>query len=264
MSSSSVVARAGLRPLLLNRVRMQTVHCLVLGRSALHDEAEWLKNCESQSDIQLALRQRDPSLATPKLLQEASRRVLAQREVRASIAAITKRGGRAMYVSADVADAQAVSTTLARVQDEHGPITGIIHGAGVLADKFIRDISSEEFQRVFTTKVEGLKNILNACGKQLHSLVCFSSTTARLGRTGQVAYAMANEVLNKSCQQLASERGLRCISANWGPWDGGMVDPSLAKLFASEGIGLIPLRAGADWLAKEINRDGPEIVVLRW
>ncbi|TDJ17092.1 MAG: hypothetical protein E2O62_05725, partial [Gammaproteobacteria bacterium] len=55
----------------------------------------------------------------------------------------------------------------------------------------------------------------------------------------------------------------RVVSVNWGPWDGGMVTPALKKIFESEGIGVIDLKAGADYLMQEIAHEGPaEVVVL--
>ena len=101
---------------------------------------------------------------------------------------------------------------------------------------------------------------------ELKVLVLFSSSTARFGRSGQAAYAVANEVLNKRGQSEAVARpACRVISVNWGPWAGGMVTPSLRPLFEAEGIPLISLRAGADYLVQELRADGSrpiEVVIL--
>jgi NAD(P)-dependent dehydrogenase (short-subunit alcohol dehydrogenase family) len=43
-----------------------------------------------------------------------------------------------------------------------GPITGLIHGAGVLHDRLIVDKTVEQFRQVYATKVEGFKNLLSA------------------------------------------------------------------------------------------------------
>ncbi len=87
--------------------------------------------------------------------------------------------------------------------------------------------------------------------ENLRALVLFSSSTARFGRTGQVDYAIANEVLNKTAQQYGRRLpDCRVVAVNWGPWDGGMVTPPLKKLFAEEGVGVIPLAAGAEYLDK--------------
>src|SRR5205085_5038240 len=108
---------------------------------------------------------------------------------------------------------------------------------------------------VFDTKVAGLRGLLDAtAGDDLRLLVLFSSSTARFGRKGQVAYAAANEVLNKWARREARDRpACRVVSVNWGPWDGGMVTPSLKPLFEAEGVALIPALAGARYLVDEIQ-----------
>lgn len=95
-------------------------------------------------------------------------------------------------------------------------------------------------------------------------MVMFSSSTGRFGRKGQCDYAVANEVLNKVAQQQAALRkNCRVVSVNWGPWDGGMVTTALKKIFEKEGVGVISLKAGADYLMQEIVHEGPvEVVVL--
>jgi hypothetical protein len=74
-----------------------------------------------------------------------------------------------------------------------------------------------------------------------------------MGNRGQVDYAMANEVLNKTARKLSFRLPeCRVIAINWGPWDGGMVTPALKKVFAGEGIDLIGLKAGGEVLLREI------------
>jgi hypothetical protein len=117
---------------------------------------------------------------------------------------------------------------------------------------------------VYNTKVVGLKNILDLIGGQpLKSLILFSSTTARFGRAGQAAYAVANEVLNKTAQVEARRRpNTRVVAINWGPWEGGMVTPGLKKLFESEGVGLISLAEGASFALQELNSSGQSAEVI--
>src|SRR5262249_42048937 len=147
------------------------------------------------------------------------------------------------------------------------PVRGLIHGAGVLADAHIEDKTEAQFDAVYRTKVVGLRALLAAVGTdELKALALFSSSTARFGRTGQVDYAIANEVLNRlAWQEAGRRRGCRVVSLGWGPWAGGMVTPALQGIFAREGIGLIPLAAGARLLVEELRQpaDAPrEVVVL--
>ncbi len=144
----------------------------------------------------------------------------------------------------------------------------MVHGAGVLADRRIEDLTDDQFESVYSTKVVGLRNILLALGDDpLKALVLFSSSTGRFGRIGQSAYAAANEVLNKAAQQQARlHPQCRVVAINWGPWEGGMVTPALQKMFEQEGVGAIPLRKGGDILVRELSapdRSVETVVIAR-
>ena len=165
----------------------------------------------------------------------------------------------------DVREPDAVRACLDPLVEEFGPVTGFVHGAGVLADRNIEDKSDEDFAFVYDTKVRGLRSVLAALGDApLKTMVMFSSSTARFGRRGQVDYAAANEVLNKVAQSEAARRqGCRVVSVNWGPWDGGMVTPALKSMFSAEGIEVIGMESGAAYVLDEIASDGPtEVLIL--
>ena len=229
---------------------------ILLGRSPNPGpEAEWLAQLTNEADIKRELHVRANGSSTPRLLGEQFRHLMAEREVRHNLARLAAAGARVVYHSVDVRDAGAVAELLGEVRRDFGPIRGVIHGAGVLADARIEAKTDEQFERVYGTKVAGLRSLLAALNpEELRALVLFSSSTGRFGRTGQSDYAMANEVLNKAAQQYALRLpSCRVVAINWGPWDGGMVTPELKKLFAKEGVGVIPLAAGAEYLVDEIR-----------
>jgi hypothetical protein len=136
----------------------------------------------------------------------------------------------------------------------------------VLADKLILEKTGAQVDAVLDTKLSGLRLLLDAVKPaDLRLLALFSSSTARYGRVGQSDYAVANEVLNKAAQVLARRLpDCRVAALGWGPWDGGMVDASLKKLFAAEGVGVIGLESGGRHLAAEIRSQGgpAETVVI--
>jgi NAD(P)-dependent dehydrogenase (short-subunit alcohol dehydrogenase family) len=202
--------------------------------------------------------------ATPRAVGDLYKRAAAQREVRRTLERVRAAGAKVAYFSVDVADGKAVSDVLHQVRVKFGPVTALVHGAGVLADKRIEDLTGEQFDRVYATKVDGLRAVLDLLAhEELKALVLFSSTTARLGRTGQLAYACANEVLNKTAQVEARRRpGCRVVAINWGPWDGGMVTPGLRKLFEAEGVGVIPVADGTLFLLQELNAAGRAVEVV--
>ena len=240
---------------------------VLLGRSPEPTpEPSWLAPLNDAARIKRALLEQAGGKLHPREIEQRYQAILAGRELTATLDRIAAAGGQALYRSVDIRDADAVSTLLAGIRLEQGPIRGIVHGAGVLADRLIIDKSRDKFALVYSTKVAGLRALLAATVEDdLSFIALFSSTTGRFGRTGQVDYAVANEVLNKLAQTAARRRpACRAVSINWGPWDGGMVTPALKKVFAGEGIGLIDLVAGGEFLVREIAAtDAPvEIVAI--
>ena len=231
---------------------------VLLGRSpAPAPEPTWLAGVTGEADMKRALLAHGfegRGAPTPTDLEAAYRHYAANREVTDTVARIDGAGARAVYRSVDVRDGAAVATAFAEIHDSLGPISGLIHAAGVLEDRWIDDKTVDQFERVFDTKVAGLRHLLEAVEPdELGFLALFSSISGRFGRQGQVDYAMANEVLNKVAQRQASLRpSCRVVSIDWGPWDGGMVTPALKRDFTRAGIGVIPLAAGARSLIDEL------------
>ena len=190
--------------------------------------------------------------------------MLAAREIRETISVIEQSGARVRYYMVDVTDAAALGETLAEVRSDWGPITGIVHGAGVLADALIATKTEDQFNRVFDTKVEGLRSLLAATADDPLAVLCaFSSVAAQFGNPGQCDYAMANEVLN---QVLSAEQARRtgCVvrAIGWGPWQGGMVTSDLADRFGEAGVALIDLDAGAAAFGAELGHPAQEARVI--
>jgi acyl transferase domain-containing protein len=239
---------------------------VLLGRSPEpKPEPAWLAPLRGESEIKQALLQQAQGQASPREIGEQCRTLLANREVLRTLERVKQAGAQVIYRSVDIRDA--AGGILDEVRSRFGPIRGLVHGAGVLADRRIEDKTLEQFETVYSTKVVGLRSLLTALEPDdLKVLALFSSSTGRFGRTGQIDYAVANEVLNKMAQQEARRRpGCRVVSLNWGPWDGGMVTPALKGVFQNEGIGLISLEAGAQFFVREISASGEraaEVVVL--
>ncbi len=213
----------------------------------------------------LDLARRDGEEVSPRELGRRAEAVRASREITATLAAISAAGGEARYVAVDVTRESELAQALADVRARWGAITGVIHGAGVLADKLIVDKTDEQWARVFGTKVAGLQALLAATSEDPLSLVLlFSSVAACHGNPGQADYAMANEVLNKVGALEQLRRGPACLvrSIAWGPWDGGMVDDALRARFASLGVPLLALGDGAQRFVAELGAGGDAEIVI--
>jgi NAD(P)-dependent dehydrogenase (short-subunit alcohol dehydrogenase family) len=213
-----------------------------------------------------ALRQRvlvdNPGLA-PAAIERRCAHILAAREIRQTLDAISEAGGRANYTQLDVRDALRFGAFIESIYRRYGRIDGVIHGAGVIEDKLVRDKSVESFTRVFETKVRGAVTLSKLLRDDVSFVVFFSSVASVFGNRGQADYAAANDVLDKLAHALHARVQGRVLSVNWGPWAGkGMVSPELEREYARRGIGLIPLKDGVDLLLHELREGGRENVQI--
>ncbi|RLU89245.1 beta keto-acyl synthase [Streptomyces griseocarneus] len=248
---------------LLALARARRPRFVLLGRTELDEEPPGLPDPADEAGLVRALAAQDPT-ASPAGLTARARRVLAVREIKAAVAALEDAGSPARYFPVDVRDRRALADALAVVRDEWGPVTGIVHGAGVLADRLLPDKTDTDFDQVFGTKVEGLRALLEATAADpLRGICLFSSVTACHGNPGQSDYAMANEVLAQVASAQAAERpGCFVRSLAWGPWAGGMVVPALADRFASAGVPLLGMEAGAAAFVRELTTTGHDARVV--
>jgi NAD(P)-dependent dehydrogenase (short-subunit alcohol dehydrogenase family) len=239
----------------------------LLGRTVLEDEPSECVGIDGEANLKrtlmLAAKARGASVK-PAEIGAQVRGIIARREIRATTAALKEAGSQASYYSTDVSDVESVRNVLDDVRAQWGPITAIVHGAGVVADKTIADKTDEQVERVFAPKVAGLRALLQATASDpINVLILFSSVAARTGNVGQCDYAMANEMLNKMAAREQRQRpGCLVKSLNWGPWEGGMVTPALKTYFESHGVPLIPLDTGAEMMIDELASTDPNIEIV--
>ncbi|MFB2668253.1 SDR family NAD(P)-dependent oxidoreductase [Shewanella xiamenensis] len=240
-------------------------HFILAGRSAHQGIPAWAqgKNRNELKAAAIAHLQSQGDKPTPKQVDALVWPVQSSLEISHALQAFEAVGASAEYLSLDVNDPAAIASTIAPIS-ALSPITGIIHGAGVLADKHIQDKTLSELERVYGTKVTGLNNLLSALDlSQLTLIALFSSAAGFYGNTGQSDYAMSNDILNKAALQLAQQLPhAKVMSFDWGPWDGGMVNPALKKMFIDRGVYVIPLKAGAELFASQLLTDtGAQLLI---
>mgnify|MGYP006266790897 CR=1 FL=1 len=239
----------------------------LLGRSGLAPWPEGLPQGDDLGELRKKLAQ--AALARgekprPAEIDATARHALAGREIRDTLSAIEAAGGQAAYLPCDIADPEAVARAVREAEARFGPVTGLIHGAGVIADRRMSDKTFGDFAKVYRTKIDGLSALLGAVDtSKLTHIALFSSAAAAFGNPGQCDYALANEALNRVAHKLRADLpGARVKSFNWGPWDGGMVSEAHARHFEALGVALIPRPAGADFFAGHLLCGDPEEVEL--
>jgi NAD(P)-dependent dehydrogenase (short-subunit alcohol dehydrogenase family) len=253
---------------LLGLARRYRLRLALLGRTPLREEPPCCAAARTEGDVVQALVQGGRDTGGAVRFEEAraqARQIIQQREIRANLAALYAAGAEARYLSVDVRDCDALLVGLAQVRRDWGPINGLIHGAGTLADRLIKDKTAEQFDEVFSVKVDGLQALLDATRDDPLRLLClFSSVAARVGNPGQSDYSVANEVLNKVATTEQVRRGPGCLvkAINWGAWEGGMVTPALRENFKARGVNLLTLEEGARLLVEECQGGVGEVEVL--
>jgi acyl transferase domain-containing protein/NAD(P)H-dependent flavin oxidoreductase YrpB (nitropropane dioxygenase family)/NAD(P)-dependent dehydrogenase (short-subunit alcohol dehydrogenase family) len=205
---------------------------------------------------------------TPADIEATTSRILAEREIRATLAELAGMAVSARYSSVDVRDPAAVAALVDGVYQRHGRLDGIVHGAGVLADRLLVDKTTEGFARVWGTKVDGARALAAAAREGLGFLVLFGSVSGVFGNRGQVDYSAANDALDTLARIWASRTHGRVVAVDWGPWsapdDGtGMVSAEVTREYARRGIGMIEPDDGVACLLAELaGGTDPQVVYM--
>ena len=242
-SALALAKRHGLRLALLGRTPL---------REVTPDEPAGTTAAEIATALAASARARGEQLSLPQARAQAES-LLAEREVRATLSTAERQGTPARYFAASITDRAALDNVLNEVRATFGPIVGVVHGAGVLADKRLEDLDDDGFVKVFSTKLIGAEALLDATASdELRFISLFSSIAARAGNPGQSAYASANAALEAIAARESARRNGECVvrAFGWGPWDGGMVDATLKSRFLAGGVGVIPIEEGAQFFAE--------------
>ncbi|MEU6547769.1 SDR family NAD(P)-dependent oxidoreductase [Streptomyces sp. NPDC046859] len=156
---------------------------------------------------------------------------------------LRERGVTVHLARADVTDRAALTAALDGVRAALGPITGVVHAAGVLDDATLAHLGADRVRSVLAPKVLGTA-LLTELVPEAEDLVLFASAAGLLGSAGQSAYSAANAFLDAWAHHLAL-RGRRALSLDWGAWAGvGMVAGSDARAAQTARSGLVALSAG--------------------
>ena len=166
--------------------------------------AEWLAQRGDRSIVILASRGSPTPTATAK------------------IAALRELGCDVRAVRMDVADRISVARVLNELGDEGVTLRGVVHAAGVLDDRTLKNLDKASLEAVLKPKVLGGWTLHElTLDQDLEFFICFSSIAAVFGSPGQANYAAANAFLDSLCHYRRT-LGLPACSINWGPWSVGM------------------------------------------
>ncbi len=177
-----------------------------------------------------------------------------------------QRGIEAFYHSVDVSNATDVAAIVANIRQQHGPIRGVIHGAGAGQDARFDRKRIDKVEKCIRAKVDGAYALADATQQDpLEWFVGFGSISGRFGANGHTDYSLANDMLAKVIGQLKERRPqTACVTFHWHAWgDIGMATKPEAKL-ALEMIGMefMPAEQGLQHFLNELQSGGQRTEVL--
>lgn len=234
---------------------------ILLGRSDFSFQVPaFAKTVDNESELKrlimtdLKNRGEKPSLP---LVKKIFKNIVAKKEIEETISAIENHSGRVEYLKGDVTNFGSYKDGLKSITAKFGNITGVIHGAGRLADKYIQDKTESDFENVLAVKLDGLLSLLQSVNiHKLEHLILFSSVAGFYGNVGQTDYAIANEILSKAAHLFKKNHPNTHVSAiNWGAWDSGMVSGELKAQFEAMGVVLVNSEGGPAMLVNELNTE---------
>ncbi|MFC5067399.1 SDR family NAD(P)-dependent oxidoreductase [Flaviflagellibacter deserti] len=135
-----------------------------------------------------------------------------------TVVEITKAGGKAIAVQADVAKSADVERLFKETVAAYGPADILVNNAGVYAFGAIEDFTEEEFHRQFNINVLGLLQATRAAvkgfGDKGGSVINISSLASRITPPNSAIYSGTKGAVDAITATLAKELGPRQIRVN--------------------------------------------------
>jgi len=133
--------------------------------------------------------------------------------------AVQALGRRALVVSTDVGNAEAVDAFVAQVAAHFGRIDILVNNAGVTRDKLLIRMTDEDWDEVMRVNLKGAFLIARAVARPMMkqragSIIQISSIIGLTGNAGQCNYAASKAGLIAMTKSLAKELASRGIRVN--------------------------------------------------
>ena len=168
----------------------------------------------------------------------------AHEAARALEAELLSQGRPALAVQADVADRQAVTAAIRRVEDAFGPVALLVNNAGIAEQHQFQDITDAVWRRFFAVHLDGAFHTIQAVlPHMLHEkagcIINISSIWGQRGASCEVAYSATKAAIIGLTRSLAMELAPSRIRVN-------CVAPGVIRTDMTETLGEDTLRELAE------------------
>ncbi|MHB8882454.1 MAG: SDR family NAD(P)-dependent oxidoreductase [Thermodesulfovibrionales bacterium] len=177
-------------------------------------------------------------------------------EIARTLADLQASGIEATYHTCDVTDPEAVAEVMQNVARSYGRIDGIIHGAGVLRDGLLREMTPDELSLAADVKFLGAWNLFSSAEKAgLRFFAGLSSAASILGNPGQSNYAAGNRMMSALLSDLdLKNSSIRFKALMLPPVEGaGMAEaPEVREFLKQQGAAYIHVNELAALFCREL------------
>jgi 3-oxoacyl-(acyl-carrier-protein) synthase/NADP-dependent 3-hydroxy acid dehydrogenase YdfG/acyl carrier protein len=184
----------------------------------------------------------------------------------ARIAEIRAAGGDVLYLSADAADAAAMTGAVAAAVDRFGEISVAVHSAMVLRDGTLARLSDADILAAFEVKARGSLALVRALwNRPLDALLFMSSVAAISASAGQANYVAGGGFIDALTQSLQGRAPWPVKVIDWGYWGsvGGGTDPEIARRMAAQSVLSIEPPEGMRAIERALAATAHQVVALK-
>ncbi|MRI01668.1 SDR family oxidoreductase [Kriegella sp. EG-1] len=139
-----------------------------------------------------------------------------EKEANNTVAIITKNGGTAHAIKADVSQKNEVTQLFDQTLELFGKVDVLVNNAGIMFSKLLKDNTQDDFTQLFNVNVRGIFNTLQEANSKLAdngTIINFSSSTAKLMFPTYALYSATKAAVEQITKVFSKEVG-RGISVN--------------------------------------------------
>ena len=155
------------------------------------------------------------------------------------VAEITRNGGNAVAVKADVSKKADIERLFTATKNAYGAVDILVNNAGIYTPSALEEISEEHFHKQFDLNVLGLIMTTQTAVKYFNtagaSVVNISSVVSSLGLPGMSVYSSTKAAVDAVTRSLAKELAPRKIRVN-------SVNPGMVETEGLHATGIIEQR----------------------
>ena len=249
------------------------VKFILLGRDELPENVEELAQLDEagmeqvRNDIMAELKKSQDKV-TPAIVNKEYERLTKGVTVYKNLQRLRELGHEVIYLCCDVRERSCLKTQLHDAKNKLGPITGLVHAAGIDKSRSLAQKTLQEFKQVFSVKAQGALNLFELTKDDpLKFVVAFSSIAGRFGNAAQLDYSAANSFLNPWVKMMRRQHpGINAVSLIYSGWrDVGIAwrNDFVRQRSEDMGLHLVSVAQGVEAFMQETEHRNGNVEVIR-